>query len=400
MFSYQKYFHYFDRHIAARLLAGGIRNYSKDYSSSDDEKDHKKSKVKKEKKEKPLVQQEAKHEDESASAKLNRLLASMPTADDMVFGKRVDIVAKPGEGNKKKKLQKKQELESKDIFAAAKNVAAMLGDEKQQQQQTESELLSRLLGGKSNQTPTSEEQSTKNEAEISLSELIVGMKIDRRQQQKDTVTSRSEFVRRSLAGKGKQQQKGKIQQEFGNDRQQRTAQRKREAELFTGSVNLFGSKPLDIFTDATQLQDSADLLPTWSYLQEQSLKLQVAHPPANYFDKLATWTEQGKIWRFPINNEQDWLEEKDVDFSEHIFLEQHLEDWCPSRGPVRHFMELVCVGLSKNPYITAKDKKDHIMWYREYFQSKKDILRELMDKDPKQAKKSAGAGEQQKQVEA
>lgn len=191
-----------------------------------------------------------------------------------------------------------------------------------------------------------------------------------------------------MAAKGKQQQ-NKRQQDYSKER--RPVQRKREAELYTGSVNLFGGEPLGIFTDASSLKDSTDLLPTWSYLQEQALKVQVSHPPSNYFDKLARWTEQGKIWRFPIDNEQDWLDEKDVDFSEHIFLEQHLEGWCPNRGPVRHFMELVCVGLSKNPYITAKEKKDHILWYKEYFESKKDILRELMAKDPKSEPKQVEA---------
>ncbi|KAI8115953.1 mitochondrial, 28S ribosomal protein S31 [Lucilia cuprina] len=380
-------------HVAARLLAGGNRNYSKDYaSSSDDEKETKKSK--KVANEKPLAKEASSSaNEESASAKLNRLLASMQTADSQLnLAKRNDVVSKPGEANKKKKLQQKQQVESKDIFAAAKKVASLLGDEKQQQQQTESELLTRLLGGKpSATTPTADEQKSaagsNTEADISLSELIVGMKIDRRQTQKEPTSTRSEYVRRSLAAKGKQQQNKR--HEYSKDR--RPVQRKREAELYTGSVNLFGGEPLGIFTEASSLKESPDMLPTWSYLQEQALKVQVAHPPANYFDKLANWTEQGKIWRFPIDNEQDWLDEKDVDFSEHIFLEQHLEDWCPNRGPVRHFMELVCVGLSKNPYITAKEKKEHILWYRDYFESKKDILRELMSKEPK--------GEQ-KQVEA
>lgn len=61
-------------------------------------------------------------------------------------------------------------------------------------------------------------------------------------------------------------------------------------------------------------------------------------------------------------------------FSEHIFLETHLEGWCPDKGPIRHFMELVCVGLSKNPYVSVADKKDHILWFKEYFESKKDVL--------------------------
>ena len=55
-------------------------------------------------------------------------------------------------------------------------------------------------------------------------------------------------------------------------------------------------------------------------------------------------------------------------FHAHVFLEHHLEPWCPKRGPIRHFMELVCVGLSKNPYISAEKKLDHINWYKDYFE--------------------------------
>lgn len=70
-------------------------------------------------------------------------------------------------------------------------------------------------------------------------------------------------------------------------------------------------------------------------------------------------------------------EEKDVHFSEHIFLDTHLEGWCPTKGPIRHFMELVCVGLSKNAFYTVREKIDHIMWYKEYFESKQDMLKEI-----------------------
>lgn len=90
------------------------------------------------------------------------------------------------------------------------------------------------------------------------------------------------------------------------------------------------------------------------------------------------WTDQGKLWTFPIDNEQGMEEEKQVDFSEHVLLEMHLEDWCPTSGPVRHFMELVCVGLSKNHFLTAKEKKDHIYFYRDYFEEKKHLLGDLM----------------------
>ena len=56
-------------------------------------------------------------------------------------------------------------------------------------------------------------------------------------------------------------------------------------------------------------------------------------------------------------------------FHAHVFLDHHLESWCPKKGPVRHFMELVCVGLSKNPYITVEKKIEHIHWYKEYFEN-------------------------------
>lgn len=70
------------------------------------------------------------------------------------------------------------------------------------------------------------------------------------------------------------------------------------------SVDLFGGKPLGIFTNTSDLQDSQDILSTWNYLQNRELKLAVTHPPKNYFEKMAIWTDQGKLWKFPIDNEQ------------------------------------------------------------------------------------------------
>lgn len=37
-------------------------------------------------------------------------------------------------------------------------------------------------------------------------------------------------------------------------------------------------------------------------------------------------------------------------------------------------MHLICVGLSKNPYLSVKQKHEHIEWYKNYFEEKKDIL--------------------------
>ena len=39
----------------------------------------------------------------------------------------------------------------------------------------------------------------------------------------------------------------------------------------------------------------------------------------------------------------------------------------PTIGPVRHFMELVVTGLSKNPHYTAAEKRECVEWYKDYF---------------------------------
>jgi small subunit ribosomal protein S31 len=42
----------------------------------------------------------------------------------------------------------------------------------------------------------------------------------------------------------------------------------------------------------------------WSQLQQRELRLAVTHPPVNIFEEMILWTNQGKLWNFPINNEQ------------------------------------------------------------------------------------------------
>lgn len=68
--------------------------------------------------------------------------------------------------------------------------------------------------------------------------------------------------------------------------------------------------------------------------------------------------------------------EDDAEFHEHIFLEKHLESF-PKQGPIRHFMELVICGLSKNPYLSVKQKIEHIEWFQKYFEEKKEFLQEI-----------------------
>ncbi|XP_028967154.1 28S ribosomal protein S31, mitochondrial [Galendromus occidentalis] len=87
------------------------------------------------------------------------------------------------------------------------------------------------------------------------------------------------------------------------------------------------------------------------------------------------WTESGKLWPFPIDNEHGMTEEADVPFEDHVFLDHLIEDdHAFPNGPVRQFMELVCIGLSKNPYISVERKHACIEWYRDYFTQKKSFI--------------------------
>lgn len=66
-------------------------------------------------------------------------------------------------------------------------------------------------------------------------------------------------------------------------------------------------------------------------------------------------------------------EEKKVPFHEHVFLDDWLEG-VPEKGPVRQFLEIMIISLSKNPYITVQRKKETFEWFKIYFERRHDIL--------------------------
>ncbi|XP_029375439.1 small ribosomal subunit protein mS31 [Echeneis naucrates] len=143
--------------------------------------------------------------------------------------------------------------------------------------------------------------------------------------------------------------------------------------------NLFRVKRLNIFSPKTDEAgvESAVAQPTlWDIDFANQLSLSINQMPRNALEELIQWTKEGKMWQYPVNNEAGLEEEASVPFHEHVFLEKHLNEGFPSKGPVRHFMELVVTGLSSNPYLTVQQKREHISWFRDYFQQKEDVLRE------------------------
>ncbi|BHF69618.1 structural constituent of ribosome [Sparganum proliferum] len=90
----------------------------------------------------------------------------------------------------------------------------------------------------------------------------------------------------------------------------------------------------------------------------------------NKFEELMQWTLDGKLWRYPIDNEQDWDTEHDTGFEDHVFLNRFLDRTSKKPAPLAAFMELVCTGLAQNPYLDSNQKRKHLEWFEGYFKTK------------------------------
>ncbi|XP_063954858.1 small ribosomal subunit protein mS31-like [Lytechinus pictus] len=142
---------------------------------------------------------------------------------------------------------------------------------------------------------------------------------------------------------------------------------------------LFDRQRLNIFspvTDTKGLDVQEERKTIWDLELEKQLRALAYSTIHNGFEEAMKLTEEGKLWKYPIDNEQGMEEEKKVAFHEHIFLDHLLEDF-PRRAQVLDFMELVLIGLSKNPFLTVAQKHDHVAWFRDYFWQKEDIFVKL-----------------------
>lgn len=301
--------------------------------------------------------------------KLNDLLKSMKKGNEeslIKVSKNIELaqprqLARKAEQNQQKisESEKNKQLGEK-LSDAASSVAKAIGGDTEK---TETELLNLLRIYNSEADDTSEKKS---KSSVRLSDLISGMKVDRTQPKKDSANytniDRAQRIKQIL-GKNPEEN---VSPKF---------KRYRNAMDNYVPISLFSSEPLDIFKDFNVQNDVK--LPMWDRLYEKSLQMAITHPPKNIYEQMIIWTEQGKLWKFPIDNEQGMDDEKNVFFADHVFLEALIDEWCPSKGPIRHFMELVCVGLSKNPFLTVEEKKDHINWFRQYFYEKNQILKEV-----------------------
>lgn len=295
-------------------------------------------------------------------------------------------LAKPG---LPKKPALKQEAErtkglGKAVVQAARDVAASLGSSEEQKEQTESELLARLRVH-AQERQGNEHVAPDKDNNATLSDLFVGMKIERKKAKRQGRQEGSAFVRGDR-GRG-DRELGAVQSEFlpGTidalteqvNKDAKAAARRQAADKqqrIEEKLELDVDRRLGIFSKDIEENTDVPQLKTWETLRKRELQLLITPPPKNAYEEMILWTEQGKLWKYPIDNEVGLDEEAQMSFEEHVFLEDQIMDF-PERGPIRHFMELVLVGLSKNPHISVQRKREHIEWFRQYFRAKADVLR-------------------------
>ncbi|XP_052607772.1 28S ribosomal protein S31, mitochondrial [Peromyscus californicus insignis] len=245
--------------------------------------------------------------------------------------------------------EKRNEVLSPELVAAASAVADSLPFDKQT---TKSDLLKQLQ----QHEEESRAQKDKEKHRISFRHIISDMKI-----------AKPTSVR--LSTKPQHQ----IQFDEGMDSsldQEKSVDLKKRRSLFKGKrLSVFHVKA---FADKVPEPEASPSL--WEIEFAKQLATVGEQPLGNGFEEMIQWTKEGKLWEFPIDNEAGF-DDDGSEFHEHIFLDKYLEGF-PKQGPIRIFMELVTNGLSKNPYLSVKQKVEHIEWFRSYFNDKRDILKE------------------------
>lgn len=327
---------------------------------------------------------------EEARQKLKSLLAGIKSTSRSKVLDRDPVLAKPAPHRLPKKEKTGQYKGTKEeeagvdpeLIQATKEVAALSKNERFKSR-TQSDLLRKLQsmakeaeGARAANEVAGEEEEEEQEGtnggKAAMADLFSDLRVEKK-------SSRSLAAEKKL--REEQIKNMSMEQRSFLEKRARMRREKSGAGLDEHQgIELFGAEPLGILQHqpagqpgeeaaaAVQAQDTA--LRMWRRCADRELRLLSTPVPRNALEEMILWTEQGKLWHFPVDNEQGLDYSKDP-FHQHVFLEHHLEPWCPKVGPVRHFMELVCAGLSKNPYITAQRKKETIMWFKAYFERPK-----------------------------
>lgn len=302
---------------------------------------------------------------ENAQKKLNDLLNVLKVSGANVESEVDSKLAKPKfskpvkrdkAGKLKSEVPSAKELDN-EVVIATKDVASLSG----QRVKTESELVRKLKQLEQETKVAKRDNEVSGENQDSLESVFSDIRIEKplgknKQKLKENVEAAKEKSDLSMEQAAFLQKRAKMR-------------RAKEAEKLAGaSVELKSGIPIGIFSGPMTHTDADDQqIKFWRACHKRELSVLSTPPPRNALEEMILQTKQGKLWHFPVDNEQG-LDYSDDPFYNHVFLEHHLEPWCPKSGPVRHFMEVLCLGLSNNPYYSSEKKKETILWFKAYFE--------------------------------
>lgn len=313
----------------------------------------------------------------AAQLKLSSLLGQLKTVETIRKspGRELNL-SKPNPKRPLKRnktgLPKSEEIDTSNLdpeVVEGVQAVAGLARTTSKKKRTESDLLRKLKG-----IAIEAEMAKKEDIVVGedggkdLSSLFSDIKVEKAV--KETKSLDDKFASRSVDSiKSKQDKQKDLTMEqlaFLQKRQKLRRQQLSQSEQHT-PIDLFGAPPLNIFSGPMVGGKVGPELSTWRACVQRELRIMSTPSPRNALEEMILWTEQGRLWQFPVDNEQG-LDYSEDPFHKHVFLEHHLDPWCPLTGPVRHFMELVCIGLSKNPYVSSGKKLETILWFRNYFE--------------------------------
>ncbi|XP_069828205.1 small ribosomal subunit protein mS31 [Dendropsophus ebraccatus] len=284
------------------------------------------------------------------------------TLAGLLSGMKVEVTSKKTFQAMKKKKAKQQSQESADNIESASRMFQMVAEESHPNE--EKPVSKELADAASAVASTYPSQQKQVESEL-LRQLRLHKKMAEEIRMKG-----SDNISKVISGMKVTKQRSKTSKQVSPE--------ERDFMKNAAKKSLHAGKRLNIFPVAAPSEAPIGTempLTLWDLELAKEISNVSEHPPRNGFEEMIQWTKEGKLWMFPVDNEAGLDEEQKVEFHEHIFLEKYLEDF-PKQGPIRHFMELVICGLSKNPYLTVQQKKEHIDWFHDYFHKKEDLLRE------------------------
>ena len=145
------------------------------------------------------------------------------------------------------------------------------------------------------------------------------------------------------------------------------------------SGNGFSLFSKELIAKATSTSAITSESPIWEKYYVENFNSEIKLPLKNAFEEMIELTNEGKLWHYPIDNEQGCdKNEVNVPFYEHVFLDDYLNEF-PQMDVIQEFMALVLNGLSQNSYLSLSEKKEIIFWYKDYFNAHMDIINESLN---------------------